>query len=104
MPSDVAWRFFLASAAFTQRQRNHHATMKKPSGKKATQPRKKTSITKQHAKSKHKVFKKPSAKASATEKKKAKPKDQLLAGSPKTPKRRTTPLDGTTPWREHFPQ
>ena len=95
---------FLASASFSQRLRNHRASMKKPSGKKATKSKTKTSTTKQKAKSKHTIFKKPSSRTSATKKNKGKSNDRQLPRTPKTPERRTTPLDGTTPWRVHFPQ
>eukprot|EP00435_Cladocopium_sp_Y103_P039342 s2495_g10.t1 len=102
MPSDVAWRFFVASAEFQEGKHTSRRSMKKPAAKKQSQSKKKTATGKQGAvaKSKAKSFKKPSAKATVTKKKKA----EKTPAPPRTPPRRTKTGDGVTPWREHFPQ
>ena len=95
--SNVAWRFFLASAEFRRGDSKKKAPMKQKSNKA------KKSMKATQTKAQSTVLKKPSAKVSAMKVQKRK-SPMKTSTPPCTPNRKTKPGDGTTPWSQHYAQ
>ena len=102
MPSNVAWRFLIASAEYTNNKQNNKQKQKKAARKTSKKARAKPIDTKKKgAHRTMKVLKKPCGKHTAL---KETPKQDTVATAFKTPTKRTRPRDGTSPWSKHFSQ
>ena len=103
MPSTVAWRFFVASAEI---RRATSQELKKKAMKKSSSKAKKGAKKQQNKvdrRTTSTVQKKPSGKVGVM-KVKTSQSPQKIPSPPRTPKRKTKPGDGTTPWSHHYSQ